>query len=229
MKPTKTIRILIADDHPLVLRGISDLLRAEPDFEMVAECRDGTEALGKIRELGPAVAVLDLSMPGLSGLEVLKSMSSEAHACRAIILTASISDAKLLDAVATGVSGVLLKDAAPDLLVECIRDIAAGGRWIPEEFLNSAVARETARRAAAAGAAAGPADSLTPREREVMILVADGLSNKEVGRKLNLSDGTVKIHLHNIYQKVGVANRTALTAAAVAQRKELERLAREED
>jgi len=219
------IKVLVADDHPLVLRGISELLRAEPGLEIVAECRNGMEALEKIREFGPAVAILDLSMPGPSGLDILKRIRSERLHCRVVMLTASISDAKLLDAVATGVGGVLLKDAAPDLLVECIREVASGRPWIPDDLLNPALVRENARRSAEKIST----DGLTPREREVMLLVADGLSNKEVGRRLNLSDGTVKIHLHNIYQKVGVANRTALTAAAISRRHHLDRFGREDE
>jgi DNA-binding NarL/FixJ family response regulator len=225
MTPLAPIAVLIADDHPLVLRGISELLRAEPDLAIVAECRSGTEALEKIRELGPAIAILDLSMPGPSGLDILKRIRSERLACRVVMLTASISDAKLLDAVARGVGGILLKDAAPDLLVQCIREVAGGRPWIPEALLNPAMDRENARRSAEKIST----DGLTPREREVMLLVADGLSNKEVGRRLNLSDGTVKIHLHNIYQKVGVANRTALTAAAILRRHQLDRFRGEGD
>jgi two-component system nitrate/nitrite response regulator NarL len=225
MSQPAPITVLVADDHPLVLRGISDLLQAEPDLRIAAECKNGLDAVEQIRALGPAIAVLDLSMPGLSGLEVLKQVRSEQLSCQVIILTASISDAKLLDAVAAGVNGILLKDAAPDLLVQCLREVADGHRWLPQDLLDAALARETARK----GAGRNFTDSLTPREREVMLLVADGLSNKEVGRKLNLSDGTVKIHLHNIYQKVGLGNRTALAAAAVSQRNELDRAARGDD
>ena len=124
MTPPAPVTVLVADDHPLVLRGISDLLRAEPDLRIVAECMNGTEALEMIAAARPAIAVLDLSMPGLSGLDILKRVEGERLACDVIILTASISDTKLLDAVATGASGILLKDTAPDLLV---RAVAARG------------------------------------------------------------------------------------------------------
>jgi len=219
MRASAAITVLVADDHPLVLRGISDLLEAEPDLRIEAECTNGLDALARIRAVGPAVAVLDLAMPGLSGLEVLKRVRAERLACSVVMLTASITDAKLLDAVASGVSGILLKDAAPDELVQCIREVAGGHRWISQDLVDAALQRENARRSAGRILT----DGLTQREREVMLLVADGLSNKEVGRRLNLSDGTVKIHLHNIYQKTGVGNRTALTAAAVSQRNELDR------
>jgi two-component system nitrate/nitrite response regulator NarL len=156
-------------------------------------------------------------MPGLNGLEVLATMSAERSVTKPVFLTATATDKQLLAAVARGAKGVVLKETALDELVQCIRVVAGGREWLPPRLIDAAFERETARQSVSTHLA----QSLTCREREIVLLVAEGLSNKEMCRRLGLSEGTVKIHLHNIYEKVGVNNRTALAAMAVAGREEL--------
>ena len=205
--------IVVADDHPIVLHGVADLLKSERDLRIVAVCRDGLSAISAIRERRPDLAVLDIAMPGKSGLEVLTAIAAEGAATKVIFLTATATDSQILGAIARGVSGIILKDTAPHDLIACVREVAAGKTWLPPEIVSTALERETGRRLQR-----GLIESLTDREREVMRLVAEGLSNKEVARRLKISEGTTKIHLHKIYEKLGIANRTALAAVAIAHR-----------
>jgi two-component system nitrate/nitrite response regulator NarL len=208
--------IVVADDHPVVLHGLADLLRSEPDLSIVAACRDGLSAISAIRERRPDLAVLDIAMPGKSGLEVLAAIAAEGAATKVIFLTATATDSQILGAIARGVSGIILKDTAVHDLIACVREVAAGRTWLPPEIVGSALERETGRRLQRE-----LLESLTDREREVMRLVSEGLSNKDVARRLNIAEGTIKIHLHKIYEKLGIANRTALAAVAIAYRNPL--------
>jgi DNA-binding NarL/FixJ family response regulator len=205
--------VLVADDHPVVLQGLVSLLRSCPDFNVVAECRDGRAAVKAIEQFAPCVAVLDMAMPGLNGLEVLLTIAGFASKTRVVFLTAAATDNQILTALARGANGMLHKDAAADELTRCIREVAQGRQWLSKS-MTELIARVSKRTPAAANG------SLSMREKEVMQLASTGLSNKEIGRSLNLSEGTVKIHLHNIYQKLGVPNRTTLTALAIAHRRD---------
>jgi two-component system, NarL family, nitrate/nitrite response regulator NarL len=212
-----SISIVVADDHPIVLHGVADLLRSNPDMNVVTVCSDGATALEAIRKWSPNVAVLDILMPGLTGLDVLASIAADGLATKVIFLTATASDPQLLRAVSDGAQGIVLKEEALSELVQCIRAVAEGRVWLPLALINAARERETKRRSTSQILT----QLLTIRERQVVLLIADGLSNKEVGRRLQLSEGTVKIHLHNIYQKLQVNNRTALAALAITHRDEL--------
>jgi DNA-binding NarL/FixJ family response regulator len=216
-KRHKMISVVLADDHPAILVGVAELLRSNPDIKVTATCSNGTAVLQAIRQLAPAVAVLDFFMPGLNGLEVLSNMSAERSVTNAVFFTATATDKQLLTAVARGAKGIVLKETALDELVECVRVVAGGREWLPPSLIDAASTRESARQSVSTRLA----QSLTCRERQIVLLVAEGLSNKEMCRRLGLSEGTVKIHLHNIYGKVGVNNRTALAAMAVAGRQEL--------
>jgi DNA-binding NarL/FixJ family response regulator len=213
----KIISVVLADDHPAILLGVAELLRSNRDIKVAATCSNGTAAMIAIRQLAPTVAVLDFFMPGLNGLEVLANLSAERSVTRAVFLTATATDKQLLTAVSRGAKGIVLKETALDELVECIRVVAGGREWLPPSLIDAAFEREAARQSVSTHLA----QSLTCREREIVLLVAEGLSNKEMCRRLGLSEGTVKIHLHNIYEKVGINNRTALAAMAVAGREEL--------
>jgi two-component system nitrate/nitrite response regulator NarL len=213
----KIITVVLADDHPAILLGVAELLRSNPDIKVAASCSNGTAVMQAIRQMEPTVAVLDFFMPGLNGLEVLANMSAERSVTRAVFLTATATDKQLLTAVSRGAKGVVLKEMALDELVQCIRVVAAGREWLPPSLIDGAFGREAARQSVSTHLA----QSLTCRERQIVLLVAEGLSNKEMCRRLAISEGTVKIHLHNIYEKVGVSNRTALAAMAVAGREEL--------
>jgi two-component system nitrate/nitrite response regulator NarL len=211
-KTRPSISIVLADDHPVVLHGVADILRAEPDMNVLAACHDGTAAVQSIRQFAPDIAVLDIAMPGLNGLEVLSNIVADGFKTKVVFLTAVATDDHVLAAIANGAKGILLKDAAPDSLVDCVRDIAAGKQWFPTDVVEAALKRDTGRRAESEHFV----QKLTTRERQIVILVAEGLPNKNIARRFGLSEGTVKIHLHNIYGKLEVPNRTALTALAIA-------------
>jgi two-component system nitrate/nitrite response regulator NarL len=147
----------------------------------------------------------------------LANMSAERSVTKSVFLTATATDKQLLTAVSRGAKGIVLKETALDELVQCILVVAGGREWLPPSLIDAAVKREAARQSVSTHLA----QSLTCRERQIVVLVAEGLSNKEMCRRLGLSEGTVKIHLHNIYEKVGVNNRTALAAMAVAGHEEL--------
>ena len=205
------ISLVIADDHPVVLEGVVGVLTAESDFKILAKCRNGTDALRAITEFKPEIAVLDISMAEMDGIEVLTQMRVDGLATKGILLTANTTDRQLLAGIENGARALVLKDAPITELPHTIRRVAAGERSFPAELVEAALERESGRKADGARF-----KSLSPREHEVMHLVAAGLANKEIARKLSLSEGTVKIHLHNIYQKIGIANRTALAAFTLA-------------
>lgn len=206
--PRPVTRVLLADDHPLLLKGLRDIVASEPDFDVVATATDGDTALVLIRETQPDVAVLDLAMPQMSGLELLRRLSAEPEPPRVILLTALISDAQIREALTLDIWGLMLKESAPEALVDCLRIVAAGRRQIPPDMIERAMAR----RALGDQRDRLLAESLTAREREIVTLVCEGRPNTEVAQALGLSPGTVRIHLHNIYTKLGVRNRTALAA-----------------
>ena len=210
----KQIRLVIADDHPIVLEGIARVLEAEPDFEVRAKCSSGTHALSAIREHRPDVAVLDIVMPDMSGLDVLTRINSEGLDTKTIFLTANATDAHILALIENGARGLLMKDAAISELPFCIRKVAGGERHFPNDIVTAAIERETGRRLVGEQFER----VLSAREREIALLVAEGLPNKDVARRLNLSEGTVRIHVHNIYQKTGIGSRTALVALTLMHR-----------
>jgi len=211
-------RLLIADAHPILVRGLEALLRANRDFEVVATClngvedgvEDGVEAREKIQAVEPDLAVLDLALPGLTGLDLLAALSRAGSRVRVILLTAAATDQQIVKAVADGAWGLVLKDATAEDLLACLRSVVNGARWLPPALVDAALDREAERRRER-----GVSDvTLTAREREIAALVATGLSNKAIARTIGLSDGTVRIHLSNIYQKLGISNRTALPTHA---------------
>jgi DNA-binding NarL/FixJ family response regulator len=195
-----TIRIVIADDHPVVRRGLSQFFADEPEMEIVAECADGESALAETARLSPDVLIADLRMPAVNGLEVLRRLKESPHPTPMVLLAGNISDEEVVKAVSLGVKGVVLKEMAPSLLVQCVRAVAAGGVWL--EKMGRAIENEQAKQRAR--------EVLTPREREIVSMVARGFSNREVGERLSISEGTVKTHLHTIYEKLGLRGRVQL-------------------
>lgn len=207
------VTVVLADDHPVVLSGLKSLIQHDPMFHVLLACPDGASALEAIRQTNADIAVLDMSMPRLTGLEVLQTLEAEMRTTRIVFLTASASDEQIVEAVSLGVHGMMLKDAAADALLDCLRIVAAGGRWLASDLVAPAIEREEGRRVEIEKVGA-----LTTRERELVLLVAEGRSNKDIARKIGVTEGTVKIHLHNIYQKLGVANRTAMTTLVLSYR-----------
>lgn len=200
----------MADDHPLVLQGLESLIAPEPDLQILGLCSDGVIALEAIYENKPDIALLDVTMPRMGGVEVLDALASAGSKTKVIFLSATMSDAQIHAAVENGAFGVVPKDAAPRSLLDCLRHVSAGGRWFPPEFVDQAVQRERSRRRGAREAAS----LLTSREREIVLLVGRGLSNKEIARRLSIADGTVKLHMHKIYQKFGTSRRSDVSAIA---------------
>jgi two-component system, NarL family, nitrate/nitrite response regulator NarL len=209
------IRLVLADDHPIVLNGLAELFRSEPDFEILALCPDGEQALQSVRLHRPDLLILDLKMPVKDGLAVLRELRVEKPAPQVILLTAALEDAEVLEAVRLGVDGVVLKETAPDVLLRAVRQVLAGGQWLERRAVGDALQRTLDRESEARGVTA----VLTPRELEIARMVAGGLRNKEIGKRLHISEGTVKIHLHNIYDKLKVPGRLEL--AFYLQRKGL--------
>lgn len=205
-----TIRIAIADDHPIVLAGLEQLFKLEEDFEIVARCANGEEALEAVRTHLPDILILDLRMPDRSGLGVLRQMKDRQHPTRVVVLTAALDEDEVIEAIRLGARGVVLKEMAPRLLIQCVRKVFEGGQWLEKESVGRAL-EKIIRRGAVSPSAAG---SLTPRELEVVRLVAEGLRNKEIGERLMISEGTVKIHLHSIYEKLQIGGRVELSVYA---------------
>jgi DNA-binding NarL/FixJ family response regulator len=201
------------DDHPLLLDGLEQLFARQGDFSVLARAGDGVEALDAVRRLRPEVLILDLKMPRLDGLAVLRAVQSERLPTRVVVLTAALEDSAVMEMVGLGVGGVVLKELAPRVLVEAVREVHAGGRWLEGRAVGRALEQMVRREAGQRQAAA----QLTPREIEIVRQVASGLRNKEIAKRLGISESTVKIHLHNIYEKLGVDGRVELTLYAQAR------------
>jgi len=199
--------VFLMDDHPVVLRGLAELVGMEADFRIAGATTDGAGAFAMIESLKPDIAVLDVNVPDVSGLALLRQLRANDLPVRPIFLTAMITPAQASEAVENGIWGILLKESAPDTLIDCLRSVAAGRRWLSGEMERMA------------GAAHG-LSALTPREMEIAGHACRGLSNKLIARELGASEGTVKIHLHNIFQKLRITNRTALAAIYYERRAE---------
>lgn len=202
------IRIVIADDHPIVVDGLAQLFNLEIDFEVVARCSNGIEALNAVRTYLPDLLIVDLRMPNMNGLEVIRELTRSGPPCRIILLTALFDEDELDEAIRLGVRGVILKDLAPPSMVQCIRTVYAGGEWLDPSLVKRALS------GAGGTSARGQLDVLTPREREVAAMVARGMRNKEIAQTLSISEGTVKIHLHSVYEKLEVSGRLELSVYA---------------
>jgi len=204
-------RVVIADRHPIVLQGISSVLATQHDFAIVASCDEGAACIEAIRLLVPDIVLLDVAMPDISGPEVLALLNSESLGTRVVFFTALAEDRELTGLVAEGAHAVLTKDAKPEMLVDVLRQVAQGQRLSPLAATNQEVGQESQ-----ASEEKSPTQ-LTDRERQIMRLVSEGLSNKEIGRRLNIAEGTIKVHLHHIFQKLDISNRTVLAALAISQ------------
>lgn len=198
--------ILLADDHQMLLRPLKQLIETESEMMVVAAVSTGAEALIAVHTYRPDIALLDLAMPHPGGMELLRILNTERNDVRVVFMTASISNEDVIEAMAAGVAGILLKESAPEDMLTCLQAVAQGERWLPRSVVAAALSAELGRDRRCE-------DGLTPREKDVVRCVTRGLSNKHVARQLNISEGTVKMHLHNIYSKVGVNNRTALAHA----------------
>ncbi|MFI6741183.1 response regulator [Nonomuraea sp. NPDC050451] len=197
------IRLLIADDHPIVRDGIRGMFAGDPDFEVLGEAGDGAQAVELARALNPDVILMDLRMPRMDGVAAIKELARLGIAARVLVLTTYDTDRDVLPAIEAGATGYLLKDTARDELVRAVRTAARG-----EAVLSPSVATRLL------GQVRAPADPLSARELEVLQLIADGATNREVATRLFISEATVKSHVLHIYTKLGVNDRAAAVAVA---------------
>jgi DNA-binding NarL/FixJ family response regulator len=203
------IRVLLVDDHAVVRRGLRAFLQLQPDVEVVGEA-DGGEAAAEAARAGrPDVVLMDLVMPAGDGVEAIRALAAAAPGARVLVLTSFGDEERVFAAMRAGAAGYLLKDVDPDRLAAAIRDVHEG-----RPALHPEVAARLMRRAADPDAAT-PGDRLTAREREVLQLLVEGLANKQVARRLRITEKTVKTHVSSILQKLGVPDRTAAAVLAI--------------
>ena len=221
------IRIVVADDHPIFRDGLCRLLALEEDFEVVAQAEDGRQVLEVLQQLEPDVLLLDLKMPGLDGLTTLQRLQAARNKTRVIVLTASDDKNEFVQAMKLGTSGIVLKQTATELLIKSIRKVHAGEIWL-DSHTTAAVIRQFVQAEEQQQQAAPPPmpppqrererSPLSQREREIVALVAQGFKNKEMAEKMFISEQTVKNHLHNIFDKLGVSDRLELALYAIHHR-----------
>lgn len=206
----KTIRVVLADDHAVVRKGIREYLEEDPAIQVVGEASDGEEAVALVAREKPEVAVFDVQMPRLNGLEAARQVRTESPNTRILVLTAYDDEPYIFAAFRAGASGYLLKTATPDELCQAVRAIAAG-----ETALSPSVAKKLLQRATGKSAEDESLEALSERELDVLRLAAKGQSNKQIASTLSISDRTVQGHLANIYSKLHVATRTEAVILAV--------------
>jgi len=196
-------RVLLADDHPMIQAAVEAMLRGS-DYELVAKASSGAQALRAVSEHDPEIVVLDVSMPEGSGIDVLRKLRSAGDDRLVVLLTASIDESGFAEALSLKVDGVLLKTSDPALLLDCLDSVCSGGEWIDPQL-----------RAQAARADGGRDKMLlSPRERDLVRLVRKGYRNRDIAEELGITEGTVKVYLHSVFEKTGVANRTELAIRA---------------
>jgi RNA polymerase sigma factor (sigma-70 family) len=204
MMDTANIRIMIIDDHPVVRAGLESMLSTQPDMEVVASASSGIEALALLETITPDVILMDLRMSGMSGLDAIRAINQRPDPPRILVLTSFDADEDIYQSVGAGAQGYILKDTSQDRLLEAIHLIHAKKRYFPADIAARLIER-MAR------------SNLTPREREVLQLVAKGLTNKEIGRALGISDNTARNHVNSIIEKLEVSDRTEAATIAIRQ------------
>ena len=196
-------RILLADDHPMIQAAVEAMLRGS-DYELVAKAGSGAEALEALAECKPDIIVLDVQMPDGTGIDVLRDMRSNGDDRSVVLLTASIDESGFAEALKLKVDGVLLKTSDPALLLDCLDSVRDGEEWI-DPHLNAEATRSVSAR---------DRSLLSPRETELVQLVRQGMRNRDIAENLGITEGTVKVYLHSVFEKTGVANRTELAIRA---------------
>ncbi len=198
------LRVLVADDHPMILVSLEGIVQARPELELAARAATGDEALEAAQAERPDLAVLDVQMPGLSGLEVLEAMKRDALPTRVLFVTGTVDPAAAYDLVQAGAAGVLEKDATPDMIGDALLRIARGETVLAPSVQVALVSGVQARRE--------PAITLSPREHDVLQRLARGLSGPQIAAELHVSPSTVKTHLQRLYERLGVSDRAAAVA-----------------
>lgn len=223
---SQPIRIVIADDHPIFRDGLRRLLEAEPDLKVVGEASDGAEAVQLTRQFKPDILLLDLAMPRHPGLEALRDLSTGgSNSVRVILLTAAAEKNQIVEALQLGARGVVLKDSATQLLLKSIYTVMAGEYWVGRESVSNLVQYLRTLVQSSGEDARQKKFGLTPRELEIVSAVVAGYSNKEIAEYFKISEDTVKHHLSNIFDKLGVSTRLELALFAVNQSLPLKNIA----
>ena len=210
-------RILIADDHPIFRDGLKRLLEAEHGFKVIGEACDGVEAVSLVRQLRPEILLLDLAMPRRPGLEALRELSTESLSVRVILLTAAAEKEQIVEALQLGARGVVLKDSATQILLKAIHAVMNGEYWVGRESVSNLVQYLRSLIDSSSAASRQKRYGLTPRELEIISAVVAGYANKEIAEHFKISEDTVKHHLSNIFDKLGVSTRLELALFAVNQ------------
>jgi two-component system, NarL family, nitrate/nitrite response regulator NarL len=212
------IRIVVADDHPVVRFGVRNMLESEPGFEVVGEAEDGDVAITETLGLEPDILLLDVMMPRLPGLEALRAIMSKSPRSKIILLTSTITTQQIIEALQIGARGIVLKDAVAGDLSKSIRAVLSGDYWIGGERVVNLVAALNELMKQAAATPEKKTYGLTPRELEVVTCIVEGCSNKDVAKQFAISEETVKRHLSNIFDKTGVSTRLELALFAIAHK-----------
>ncbi len=216
--PTTPIRIVVADDHPVVRFGVKNMLLNETGYEVVGEAEDGDDAITQTLELEPDILLLDLHMPRLPGLEAMRAIVGRSSGVKIILLTATISTQQIIEALQIGARGVVEKASVVGELSRALRAVQSGDYWIGGERVANLVAKLRELTAKAAAGNERKTYGLTPRELEVVTSIVEGCSNKDIAKTFTISEETVKRHLSNIFDKTGVSTRLELALFAIAHK-----------
>ena len=216
---TSPIRVLIADAQPIVLEGLKAVLNRQPGLEVIGEAADGAEAIDKTVQLNPDVVLMDVKLPKVDGLTVLRSIQTRAPRSKVVLFAAPEHKDEFVEAMKLGCCGILLKDAAPSLIEKSIQKVHAGEIWL-DSTTTAAVIRQFASpsefpAAHGNGKPNRERAQLSQREREIIVLIAQGYKNKEIAEKMFITEQTVKNHLHNVFDKLGVSDRLELALYAI--------------
>ncbi|HEY4356050.1 MAG TPA: response regulator transcription factor [Acidobacteriaceae bacterium] len=212
------IRIVVADDHPVVRFGVKNMLTAEKGFDVVGEASDGDDAITQTLELEPDILLLDLAMPKLPGLEAMRAIMSRSPRVKIILLTATISTQQIIEALQIGARGIVLKDSVASDLGESLRAVLSGDYWIGGKRVVNLLAALHDLMQKAAAVPERKTYGLTPRELEVVTCIVEGCSNKDIAKQYTISEETVKRHLSNIFDKTGVSTRLELALFAISHK-----------
>jgi len=213
-----TIRIVVADDHPVVRFGVRNMLMSEPGFEVVGEAEDGDDAITQTLELEPDILLLDLLMPRLPGLEAVRAIMTRSPRVKIVLLTSTITQQQIIEALQIGARGIVLKDAVAGDLSQALRAVLGGDYWIGGERVANLVKALQGLMAQAAVAPDRKTYGLTPRELEVVACIVEGCSNRDIAKQFSISEETVKRHLSNVFDKTGVSTRLELALFTIAHK-----------
>ncbi len=212
------IRIVVADDHPVVRFGVTNMLQNEPGFEVVGEAEDGDDAITQTLELEPDILLLDLAMPRLPGLEAMRAIMTKSPRVKIVMLTSTISTQQIIEALQIGARGIVLKDSVAGDLSQALRAVLSGDYWIGGERVANLLKALHELQAQAAAIPERKTYGLTPRELEVVSCIVEGCSNRDIAKQFTISEETVKRHLSNVFDKTGVSTRLELALFSIAHK-----------